>query len=154
MHRMSSSKYLETDFILRDKFAGGYYLPDGTVDYELKKKVRTEYANNILDNDYTLCVSGSGNFSYRLYETLSCGRIPLFVDTDSPLPYDFIIDWKKYCVWIDQTEVNRIDEIVRKFHEQISPDAFIEMQRACRRLWLDYLSPEGFYANFYRHFQI
>jgi len=48
--------------------------------------------------------------SYRLYEALCCGRIPVFIDTDCVLPYDFMIDWKKYFVWVDQSELPLIAE--------------------------------------------
>jgi hypothetical protein len=35
-----------------------------------------------------------------------------------------------------------------------SPPEFVDLQHECRRLWQEWLSPEGFFANFYRHFQI
>lgn len=67
-----------------------------------------------MGSDYVLCARG-GDFSYRLYETLSYGRIPVFVDTDCVLPYDSEIKWKDYCVWVDEKEVNRIGERSRSF---------------------------------------
>lgn len=115
---------------------------------QAKMKARMDYVDNLVNSDYIFCCRGSGNYSNRFYEVLSCGRIPVFIDTDCKLPLDSIIDWKKYCVWIDEKDANDTAEIVADFHAGLPDSDFEELQRACRSLWLDYLSPEGFYARF------
>ena len=74
-----------------------------------------------------MCQRG-GNFSYRFYETLSCGRIPVFVDTDCVLPADDLVDWQKICVWVDESELDEISDRVAGFHSALSPSDFTEMQ--------------------------
>jgi hypothetical protein len=140
------SDIIKTNFVIRKVFWGTQ------VNSLKKKKEKLEFVTNMINSDYNLCARGQGNFSYRFYETLSCGRIPLFIDTDCVLPYDFEIDYKKYCVWVDQHELFQADKILNNFHKNISDEDFISLQRNCRRLWQDYLSPEGFFANFYKHF--
>jgi hypothetical protein len=108
---------------------------------------RREYFDNIVSSDYVLCGRGNGNFSYRFYETLALGRIPVFVNTDSPLPFENQIDWNKYCVWVNENEIFRIDTIVQKFHEKVDKLQFTQLQIDCRILWEDYLSPEGFFTK-------
>lgn len=147
LNRLLRSNLIQTNFIIRDKFWGGAL---GNKENELI--VRQEYVNNMINGDYVLCMRGAGNFSYRLYETLSCGRIPVFVDTDCVLPYEEFIDWKRYCVWVDQKDIECIDEIIMDFHSKLSDQDFVELQYKCRKLWEDWLSPQGFFANFYRHF--
>jgi hypothetical protein len=105
----------------------------------------------MMDSDYVLCSRGFGNYSYRLYESLACGRIPVFVDTDCVLPYDFVIDWKRYCVWVDQSDLDSIPDRVAEFHDDLSPQQFEDLQLECRRLWEKWLAPEGFFAQFARH---
>lgn len=144
---LQENPYIETNFILRDRFYGG------AKDNLTRQQLRLEYVHNMVGSDYILCVRGVGNFSYRLYETLCSGRIPVFVNTDCVLPYDFLIQWKKYCVWVEEHEVDKIAERVVEFHERLSPSDFVELQHACRKLWEEWLSPEGFFANFYRHFE-
>jgi hypothetical protein len=100
-----------------------------------------------------LCVRGVGNWSFRLYETLSLGRIPVFVDTHGVLPYDFLLEWRDYMVWIDRDEIGRIGERVAEFNERLSDADFVELQHACRRLWEEYLSPLGYFRNFHLHFE-
>lgn len=152
LHALSKSPLIETNFIIRNHFLGGALLPNGRVDLALFEKIRQEFVQNMVESDYILCVRGGGNYSYRLYETLCCGRIPVFIDTDCVLPYDFDVNWKKYCVWVEESELSLIAEKVAEFHSNLSPQDFVDLQYGCRRLWEQWLSPEGFFANFYRHF--
>lgn len=144
---LSSNDLIKKQFILRDVFWGTQ--PDAAK----RKKEKEEFIANIINSDYILCARGGGNFSYRFYETLSCGRIPLFINTDCVLPYDFEINYKNYCVWIEHRELSQADEILHSFHENISEENFISLQHNCRRLWQDYLSTEGFFSNFHKHFK-
>jgi len=139
---------LETSFVLRETFwAGAIDGPSSLLD------ARDEYVRNMLESDYVLCARGNGNFSYRLYETLCMGRIPVFIDTDCVLPLDFDIDWRDYCVWVDEAEIEQIGDQVLEFHESLDESEFEERQRACRRLWETHISPQGFFANFHLHFE-
>jgi len=142
------SDLIKNNFVIRKVFWGTQ------VDLLTMRKQKEEFVANMINSDYILCARGGGNFSFRFYETLSCGRIPLFIDTDCVLPYDFEIDYKKYCVWVDHHELSQADKILYNFHENISEEDFISRQRNCRRLWQDYLSPEGFFANFHKHFNL
>jgi hypothetical protein len=140
-----------TNFVRRDRFLGGA-LRGEALDLDLLASSRREYVENMVESDYVLCVRGAGNFSYRLYETLSCGRIPVFVDTDCVLPFDFAVDWPDHCVWVDESEIDSIAEVVTAFHERLAEAEFAELQRRCRKFWQEYLSPFGFFANLHRHF--
>jgi hypothetical protein len=141
------SDLIRNQFILRNTFWGTQ------ADASKRKKEKEEFIANIINSDYILCARGGGNFSYRFYETLSCGRIPLFINTDCVLPYDFAIDYKKYCVWVEEHELSHADKILHNFHENISEENFISLQRNCRAVWQQYLSTEGFFAHFHEHFK-
>jgi hypothetical protein len=114
---------------------------------------RREFVDNLIGSDYALCVRGIGNFSFRLYEALCCGRIPVIVDTDCVLPFDWEVRWQDYGVWVRPDALDSIGDRVAEFNAGLSDRAFVELQHECRRLWEDRLSPEGFFRNFYRHFQ-
>ncbi len=135
---------VETRFVIRDKF----------YDNQVQKNPLTvsdasqAFYSNIYETDYTLCLRGYGNWSYRFYETLACGRIPVFIDTDCVLPLNSIIDWKKYCVWIDKSELKQIGEKIADFHASLSPPDFVERQIACRKLWEEHLTLKGFVNHF------
>ncbi len=139
---------IRTNFMNRNQYRGG--LRAGSTD-ETFSPTRLEFVNNILENDYTVCVRGVGNFSARFYETLCLGRIPIFVNTDCILPYDFTVNWRDYCVWVEAADVHRLPEILLEFHQGLSPDSFLDLQKDCRRIWLDRLSSNGFYTHFHEH---
>jgi hypothetical protein len=142
---------IDTNFVLRASFFGSVPQPDRPIDWGRLQQARQEYVRNVIASDYVLCVRGAGNFSYRLYEVLSCGRIPVFVDTDCVLPYSTRIDWKADCVWVDEKDIRQIGARVAEFHAALSDAEFVERQQRCRKLWEDYLSPEGFFRNFQTH---
>lgn len=139
---------VDTNFVLRDTFWAGAI--DGSSSL---LEARREYVRNMLESDYVLCARGNGNFSYRLYETMCMGRIPVFVDTDSVLPLDFEIEWREHSVWVDESDIERIGDLILEFHESVGESEFEERQRACRDLWESRISPQGFFASFHRHFE-
>ena len=141
---LARARGVRTNFVLRGDFFGR--LDD-------LPQLRREYVENMVASDYVLSVRGSGNYSYRFYETLSCGRIPLFVDTDCVLPYDWLIDWRSLCVWVDAGDLRSLGERVRAFHSSLSADEFEERQRECRRVWEEWIAPLAFFANLGLHLE-
>ena len=138
LDQLSKHPAIETNFVIRDRYTG----PSAVSETE------QVFYNNILDTDYTLCVRGNGNWSYRFYQTLACGRIPIFVDTDCVLPQSSQIDWKKYCVWVDRSELNHVSELLLDFHRSRSERDFADLQRSCRALWEEQFSLNRFTKNF------
>jgi hypothetical protein len=144
LDRLQAQAQLDCRFVRNNRFLGtaaGVLNPDRAI----AARVRSAYARNLFDTDYTVCVRGAGNFSYRFYEVLSAGRIPIYVDTDAVLPCETEIDWKKHCVWIEEGAIDRIGELVLDFHRRLDDDAFQALQQANRRLWDEYLTPLAFY---------
>jgi hypothetical protein len=147
------SKALETNFVLRKSFWGGAYAPGQAPDMQQVRALRHEFVNNMINSDYLLVARGAGNYSYRFYEVLSCGRIPVFINTDSALPYDFLLNYRDFVVWVEESDLSTITDQICDFHANLSQSDFIDLQYRCRQLWLDWLSPQGFFTNFYRHFE-
>ena len=128
---------IETDFIIRTRYKTGSM---------------QEFYRNVLETDYTVCMRGYGNWSVRLYETLACGRIPVFIDTDCGLPFDDTVDWRHYCVWVPGSDASRAGDYVREFHDSISTADFRARQRECRILWETRLSLSGFLSHLDEYF--
>ena len=143
---------LQANFVIRDHFANGtLQLPQDQQAEHLKKALK-EFCANVINSDYTLCPRGAGNWSYRFYETLCLGRIPVFIDTDCLLPYESVIPWRKYCVWVDGNHIEDLPGAILEHYRSHTPESFAELQQKCRNLWVEYLSVDGFFHHFYRHF--
>lgn len=149
---VSRSRAVQSNFIFRHAWFNGVF-EGGRIDLPLLKRSRQQYVENMFGSDYVLCTRGNGNYSIRFYEALCSGRIPIFVNTDCVLPFEEWIDWKQYCVWIEENEISHIPDRVAEFHESLSSGEFKDRQRACRQLWLEWLSPYGFFKNLRRYFE-
>jgi len=80
------------------------------------------YFQTMAESKFVLCPAGDGPWSFRFYETLLCGSIPI-VDSwhytyrtlfESTLSYKYFLVSEK-CVF-NQTDVDCNDSIVAKFH--------------------------------------
>lgn len=131
---LEDSPKIKTNFIYREHYRGGAVTP------QQREQTTLEYYDNIKDSDYILCVRGAGNFSVRFYETLLMGRIPIFVNTDCLLPFEDKINWKAHVVWVEWKERDKIADIVADFHNNLTDDAFENLQRKNRKLWKETLS--------------
>lgn len=116
---------IDTNFIIRN----GYWAPGVN-----KLVARNEYIKNISNNIFTFCYRGVGNFSYRFYEILMMGRIPVIIDTDCVFP----IDIKELCVYCLPD-----DDIVQKIKDFYINKNLLEVQRNNRKVWEEKLSPIG-----------
>jgi len=134
---------LNTKFILQGTFWGGARRRDiiqKTAKYHTARKA---YLKNILGTDFTVCVRGAGNWSIRFYECLSLGRVPILIDTDCVLPFPNKIDWDSLLIIIPRGKLKQAESIVRS-RCKIADKQFIQWQKDCRAVWLEYLSLEGF----------
>ena len=145
VRRLEQSADIDTNFVLRDSKV--FFRDADTRDLV---DVRTEYVENLRDSDYVLCVRGSGNYSYRLYEAMCMGRVPVIVDTDLALPFSDVVDWQRLTVWVDRRQVDQLPERIQEFHSRLTPSEFVALQHSLRELWLERLSPAGFFAQFSR----
>lgn len=144
---------IETHFVLRgDFFAGADKKASSSEKTEARKSALEVFLANLRDSDYSLCVRGIGNYSLRFYEIMAAGRMPLFLDTGCVLPYDDLIDWQKELIWVPEEQHERAGEMLLAHHRKLSDEGFVDQQRRVREIWEEWLSPDGFFRNFYRHF--
>jgi len=69
----------------------------------------------LMDNSrYALCPRGYGPTSYRIFEAIQMGCIPVYVGDDFWLPYqDWMgFDWSEFCVLVKTEDVASLPEIL------------------------------------------
>lgn len=137
LKNISHNKSLDSDFIIRTKYRAG-------ATNEMQRKASTlKYYQNILENQLIVCIRGRGNFSIRFYETLAMGRIPLFCDTDSPLP-SINGDWNNHIIRFTLKDVPFLPEIIQKWIDGKNIEDVFESNRT---LWKEQLSLKGFWTQ-------
>jgi hypothetical protein len=94
---------------------------------------------------FTLCPRGLGRASFRLYEALSCGSIPIYVWDDVEwLPYRDALDWNSFAISVHVDDVHRIpalvaahdDAEIRRKQARIRElhDEYFTMAGTCRQI--------------------
>lgn len=104
--------------------------------------IRNDYVDHMIKSDFILCCRGAGNFSYRLYECMSLGKIPIIVNTDIVLPCDDVIIWKDIVIWVD--DIVNINHSINNYWSTITNEEYLKHQRLSRNIYNDFLSPVGF----------
>ena len=136
---LNLNSYIDKKFIIRNAFWGGS---------PHNQSLRNEYINNIVNSDFVLCCRGAGNFSYRLYETLSCGRVPIIIDTDCVYPCEDKINWPIVSIFV--TNITKLNEQLNTFWSTITEKEYINLQKYIRQIYEKYIAPDGFtnYINY------
>jgi hypothetical protein len=140
LKQLERANYLETNFIKNIKYLGGEAVSDEKIN---AKKI---YFQNMHQSHYILCFRGWGNFSLRLYETLSAGRIPVIISSDNNLPFTQKINWNLFPV-IDNKNINHIAEYISDFHASISEENFTDLQLKARDIWEEFITYQGFMSK-------
>jgi len=133
---LTASPEIDCHFVLRRRF-GGYAGPGE----------RGEYARNMLACDYALVARGRGNFSFRLYEAMSAGAIPVYIDTDGRLPFDDVIPYRELFIWVPADDVSSISDRVTRFHAAHDADSLCAHRRRIRDTYEKYLEPLAFHRE-------
>lgn len=146
---LSKSGKVKTNFLIRKSYSGHAK----TIELP-PEKARAEYIDNIINSDFVLTVKGDGNFSYRFYEALSLGRIPLFVNTDCVLPLEDLVEYKKFVLSVDYKDMNTIDDIVFNHYKKMSEDEYINKQKLARQSFEKYLRIDRFFELMFKEEKI
>lgn len=130
---------IQTNFIIRSSYSG--HIDTIAIDPDVARK---EYRDNMLQSDLALVVKGDGNFSYRFYEALSLGRVPLLIDTDCVLPLAGRIDYDALILRVPFQDIARLPERVEEWWKGLSDEGFARMQKKAREAYEHYLSVPAF----------
>ena len=77
-------------------------------------KNQEEYNNLLLESKYSLCPSGSGPNSIRLWESLAVGAIPIILADKLDLPQHKL--WNKAVLHIKEKDIDKLGEILSKIN--------------------------------------
>jgi hypothetical protein len=104
-----------------------------------------EFLGTIVGSDYTLAPRGEANHSYRLYESLACGRPAIVIDSKMAFPCAEI-PWSDIVLEVKLREMPCLGHQVRARHAEVE-QPWVELQRRCRAAWLTNLSADGFFTR-------
>ena len=89
---------------------------------------------------FTLCPRGYGATSFRLYESMQLGSIPVYIYYDTPyIPFADELDWNKLSVLIHANDIINIDNILNS----ITVERYNEMLSYIKEIYPKYFTLEG-----------
>lgn len=87
---------------------------------------KNEFADHLQKTTYVLCPRGCENYSYRVYEALRFGRVPVIVDSDMVLPA--AVDWGNVAIIVPDKFKGSIRARILEDYESRDATAFLERQ--------------------------
>lgn len=111
--------------------------------------IRREFVEVIKGSHLPLVIRGNGNYSLRFFEVLSLGRVPLFIDTETPLPMEDKIDYDSFMLRVDYKDIDKLEEIISKFWASTPNEKFLDMQKKARYHFETFLKADVFYKKIF-----
>lgn len=92
---------------------------------------------------FGLAPRGYGKQSFRFYEIMQLGVVPVYISDVHYLPWAEELDWNDFCVLIDEDDIRNIDEILKS----ISDMDYNKLLENGRKVYDEYFTLEGMFKN-------
>jgi hypothetical protein len=104
---------------------------------------KESYYRHLLRTTYVMCPRGSENFSFRAFEAIKFGRVPVIIDTGMVLPHQ--VPWEEIGIVVPYAELDRLHQTIVNDYASRDCEAFQRRQQLClevaanlsSEVWLD-----------------
>lgn len=100
-----------------------------------RRAIRQRFATISAQSKFILCPRGGGTSSYRLFETLDAGRVPVILSDQWVAPIG--PDWDSFSLRIPEAQAEHVPQILER-----NEDRWPEMARRAREAWLEWFAPD------------
>jgi hypothetical protein len=128
------------DAVLIDSHAESLEIERGQRPGMSEEMFQERFVSSIGDSAFVLCPRGGGTATFRLFEAMMLGRVPVII-SDQWVPPEGP-DWERFSIRVSEADVEGIPALL----EERAPDAGA-MGEAARAAWLDWFSEA---ASFHR----
>jgi len=97
---------------------------------------KKQYADTMANSKFVLCPRGIGTSSFRLFETMQTGRVPIIL-SDAWVPSAHI-DWNSFSLRIRERDIHNLVDICARSNEN-----WIAMALEARAIWEKWFSHLG-----------
>jgi hypothetical protein len=106
---------------------------------------QADYRDFTQNSVFTLCPAGWARWSFRLYEAIADGSIPVILSDYYALPFEGEVNWSDFSLRLPESSLPEIDAILRA----LTP-ARVELLRSGLERWKGAFSLSGLAANICR----
>jgi glycosyltransferase involved in cell wall biosynthesis len=107
---------------------------------EVRLRRRELFVESLASSWLVICPRGTGENSYRFFETLSMGRIPVLLSDDCLLPFEESIDYDSIILRIPEHAADRSAEILQQWLASQTIGSVIDRCKKARKVWEQYLA--------------
>lgn len=108
--------------------------------------IKKQYIENIVNSNFSLVARWNWNYSFRLYEVLSLWKIPVFIDTNSKLPFEDEIDYKNIFIWVPFNDIKNIEKYINDFLIANKWN-LNNIQKEIRKIYEEFFLMENYYTK-------
>ena len=101
---------------------------------EKPKAPQVEYADLLANTKFNLCPRGIGTSSFRLFETMQAGRVPVIIADDWVRPQGPI--WEEFALFVPEKDLAQIPHLLESAEAQ-----WPAMARRARAAWEEFFAP-------------
>ncbi len=83
--------------------------------YSDDRLASADYIAMLCDTVFALAPRGDCPYSYRMFEAMRCGAIPVYISDEFYLPYEDRVDWSELCVTIHFSRITGTAALLRNF---------------------------------------
>ena len=112
-----------------------------------KRQVSTVDLNSFIElsvkSKFCLCPRGYGLNSFRLYEAMQLGCVPVIITDEPYLPWKDELNWDEFSVLITPDKISNIVSILKDYSEY-------DISRMCdkiREVYKSHFTMDGLYNN-------
>lgn len=98
---------------------------------------------------FTLCPRGYGNTSFRMYEAMQLGSVPVYISDDFCLPWSDELDWGEFAILVDSKQIDQIDNILSNVPERTHK----RMTGYAANIYQRFFTLDGVYDNIIKRLQ-
>ncbi|MBE3122190.1 MAG: exostosin family protein [Thermoplasmata archaeon] len=91
---------------------------------------------------FTLCPRGYGKTSFRLYEAMQLGSVPVYISDVHWLPYTQFVNWNKFCVLVKPEEIKDLSKRLRVLY---ASGEYKVMAEAAKKVYEEYFCFESMF---------
>jgi hypothetical protein len=103
-------------------------------DLDERSRRRKHYADILARSLFVLCPRGGGPATYRLYETLEMGRVPVIIADEWVAPKG--PEWNEFSLRLKEKDISHLPALLEQ-----NKDRAREMGQAARRAWEAWFAP-------------
>ena len=121
----------------------GYKISAGTWSTTVPMGNFKQFIDITCSSKFALAPRGYGKSSFRLYEILQLGTVPVYISDVHYLPWMDELDWNDFCVPINEDEIGEIDDILKSIDDL----DYQKLLENGRKVYEEYFSLEGMFKN-------